>query len=380
MLEMKRYMALGVILAMTAASTPVEAQLKGLLRKKAEEAIGKKPEPAKPAPAPAPTSAPAPTPATAEPASPSPTPAATAGRAAAPAAEKKAGSALDVAALPVRQSAVQVLRSQVNLRANGDWDQLPYIPPAATAAAYALGDSARAALVETVGSALKGLVMSAAFLAEHNDFIKSEHQGVDHGIKGVVGIEEAMKKNDLKLLEAIQAREMVAMSVEQVRAVPLDYLKKEFLQELVKWKERAANPKLRDRAKYQKIVAIAQPIEAATDEKFLRGYAVIKSIDFGGPDTEEAVFAMHARVKQEKEQIAYDSHSLRGQLRQQMTTFVAIASKVNFDAPTVEKGGTTMFVNAADERQGALWKACFRAGEASTAAALKLARAWLTEL
>ena len=46
-------------------------------------------------------------------------------------------------------------------RANGDWDQLPYIPAAATAAAYGLSDSARAALVETVGAALKTLVMSA---------------------------------------------------------------------------------------------------------------------------------------------------------------------------------------------------------------------------
>ena len=75
---------------------------------------------------------------------------------------------------------------------------------AATAAAYALSDSARVTLVETVGSALKTLVMSAAYLADHDAFIKSEHQGVDHGLKGVVTIEEAMKKNDLKQIEAIQ--------------------------------------------------------------------------------------------------------------------------------------------------------------------------------
>ena len=85
-------------------------------------------------------------------------------------------------------------------------------------------------------------------------------------------------------------------------------------------------------------------------------------------------------VKQELEQAAYDSHNLKGQLKQQLTAFVAIASKVNFNAPTVEKGKKTIFVNAADERQGALWKASFRAGEASTTAAIKLARAWLTEL
>jgi hypothetical protein len=53
---------------------------------------------------------------------------------------------------------------------------------------------------------------------------------------------------------------------------------------------------------------------------------------------------------------------------------------VNFAAPTVEKGETEVFVNPADERQGALWKACFRAGAAPTAAALALAKAWLAEL
>ena len=154
------------------------------------------------------------------------------------------------------------------------------------------------------------------------------------------------------------------------------------MENLPKWKQQAANPKNSERAKYQKMVAKAQSIETlpASDEKFKRGYAVIKSIDNGGPDTEDAVYAIHARSKQEQEQAAYDAHSLKGQLKQQLTTFVAIASKVNFNAPTVEKNKKTMFVNAADEKQGAIWKACFRAGEASTAAALKLAKAWLAEL
>ena len=105
-------------------------------------------------------------------------------------------------------------------RDNGDWDQLPYIPAAATAAAYGLSDSARVTLVETVGAALKTPRDVAGLLAEHDAFIKNEHQGVDHGLKGVVTIEEAMKKNDLKAVEAIQMRMMVAMSVDQVRTSP----------------------------------------------------------------------------------------------------------------------------------------------------------------
>jgi ribosomal protein S30 len=224
--------------------------------------------------------------------------------------------------------------------------------------------------------------MSAAFQAEHEASIKSEHQAVDHGLKGVVGVAEAMKKNDLKTIEAIQLREVVAMGVDQVRTVPPEALKQAFTEDLADWNKRAADPKRRDRAKYQKLVARAQPLEAlpAKDEKFLLGYAVLKSIDNDGPDTEEAVLAIHKRVHDEREQAAWDAHNLKGRLKQQLTAFVAIASKVNFNAPTVEKSGTTMFVNAADEKQGAIWKACFRAGEAPTAAALKLAKAWLLEL
>jgi hypothetical protein len=360
---MKRQIILVLALAIAAASATADAQVGGLLRKKAGEVLGKKPE-------------------TAAPASPAAAPAPAGTRAAAPAAEKKSVDPLDVSALPVRQSAVQVLRDRINARDNGDWDQLPYIPAAATAAAYGLSDSARATLVETVGAALKSLVMSPAFMTEHDAFIKSEHQGVDHGLKGVVTVEDAMNRKDFKAIEAIQVRQMVAMNADMALTMPADFLKEEFQKELPRWKERAADPKNSGRVKYQKMVAAAKPIEALTpaDEKFRRGYAVIKSIDAGGPETEEAVFALSTRVKQEREQAAYDSHSLKGQLKQQLTAFVAIASKVNFNAPTVEKGKKTVFVNAADERQGAIWKGCFRAGEAATAAAVKVARAWLTEL
>lgn len=374
---MKRQIALGLALVLVVASAATEAQVGGFLKKKAGEVLGGKPKPA-PAPQAAPTpdpdadAAPAPAPATTS----KTTPAAT------PNAEKAAVSPLEESALPLRQSADLILRGRGNERPNGDWGQLPFIPPAAVADAYGLGESAQVALVETVGTALKTLVMSTAFVSEHNTYIKSEHQAVDHGLKNIVTMEDAVKKNDLKTTEAIQMREAVPMGVDQVRSLPADYAKMLFEQELAEWTEQAAKPALSDRAKYQKLVAKAAPLEglAGGDEKFLRGYAVLKSIYNDGPDSEDAVFAIHQRVVQEREQAAYDTHNLKAQLRQQLTMFVAVAAKVNFDAPTVEKNGKTLFTNAADERQGALWKACFRAGAAPTAAAVKLAKAWLAEM
>lgn len=351
---MRRQMALGLALAMVISSAAVDAQIGGLLKRKAGEIVGgKKPAPAEPAPA---------TPAPATPA---------------PGGAKKGSSAksdpLAIGDLPVSQSTTAFLRGET---------ELPFIPSATVAAARVLGESAQVALVDTAGAAVKALVMSPAFLAQHNEYIKSQHQAVDHGIKGVVSMEDALKKNDLKTLEALQRDQMVAMGVDMVANYPGDALKGELTSELKRWQTYAADPKRRDRAKYQKMVGIAQTIESlpGTDEKFKRGYAVIKSIDNDGPDTEAAVYAIHQRFKDEKEQAAYDQHNLTVQLRARLTSFIATASKVNFTAPTVEKQGKTVFVNAADEKRSALWKACFRAGEAPTAAAVKLAKAWLSEL
>jgi len=361
---MMRQIAVVLALVTMVASTGVEAQLGGLLRKKAGEVLGGKK---------APPPAPAPEPAAPTGGDPGEAP---------PASGKAAESPLEVSELPVRQSADQALRGRLGTRENGDWDSLPFIPPAAVAAAYALGESAQVALVETVGAALKSTVMSTAFMAEHDDYIRQAHKAVDHGLTGVVSMEDAVKRNDTKALEAIQLRQTVAVQVEFTRSMPADLLKTQFDEELAGWKKQAANTGRRDRAQFQKLVAAAQPLEslAPGDEKFRNGYAVLKSIENGGPETEAAVFALYERETKEQEQLAYDEYNLKGQLRRHLTSFVAIASKVNFSAPTVEKNGTTLFVNPADERQGALWKACFRAGEAPTAAAIKLARAWLAEL
>jgi hypothetical protein len=360
-MDMTRQMALGLALAMVISSAAVDAQFGGLIKRKAGEIVGGK-KPAVPG-----SSAPT------EPASPTP---ATGG--AKKGTATKSSDPLAISELPVRQSVDHVLLG----RSDDGERQLPYFPSAAVVAARALGESAQVALVDTVAAAVKSLVTSPAFRAEHNEYIKKEHQAVDHGIKGLVSMEDAVKKNDLKTIEAQQKNGMVVMGVDMVANYPGDALKGELTNELKRWRTYAANPNKSDRAKYQKMIGVAQTIESlpATDEKFKRGYAVIKSIEHGGPDTEAAVYAIHARYYQEKEQTAYDRHNLTVQLRAQLTNFIATASKVNFTAPTVEKDGMTVFVNAADEKRSALWKACFRAGAAPTAAAVKFAKAWLAEL
>ena len=137
---------------MVLASISVHAQVGGLLRKKAGEVIGGKKT--TPAPAPAPET---PTPGETGSSTPAPSSETVTANANTAPATKTSVSPLELSELPVRESADQVLRGRVMPRANGDWDQLPYIPRAAVAAAYALGESARVALVDTVGSAVKAL-------------------------------------------------------------------------------------------------------------------------------------------------------------------------------------------------------------------------------
>lgn len=357
--------AVGLVLAM-AGSTAVEAQLGGLLKKKAGEVLGgKKAPPADPA---------TPAPGTGTP----PSSPGGGDAAAAPGAEKTAVSPLDESVLPFRRSADEVLRG-----GSGGWAELPSIPAAAVAAAYALDEAAQVALVEKVGAALKALVMSDTFVKEHDAYIKSEYGAANHGLTDVVTLEEAMKKNDFAALREITARQQAATLVEFAETVPAEMLAQDFNQRLAYWKEHAATARGDDRAKYQKLVSLAGPLDGVlqTDEaRFRRAYAVLKSIELDGPDTEAAVFAASERVKNEAEQAAWNRHNLKGQLKRQLSSFITIASKVDFEAQTLEKNGKTRFANAAYERQNALWKACFRAGKAPTEAGVALAKAWLAEL
>ena len=120
---MTRQMALGLALAMVISSAAVDAQIGGLLKRKAGEIVGGK----KPA-APAPTE-------------PSPATPATGGG-------KKATSAksdpLAISDLPVSQSTTAFLRGET---------ELPFIPSTTVAAARVLGESAQVALVDTAGAA-----------------------------------------------------------------------------------------------------------------------------------------------------------------------------------------------------------------------------------
>jgi hypothetical protein len=357
-----------VLVLLLMAPALVHAQLGGLLKKKAGEALKGKP------PAPPPTESTKPAGSASAP-SPAPAPASK--------SEPKApASPLDISESDLTGKANQVLRELFPPQ-NGDWDQLPYIGRNVVAAAKVLDEPARVAFVEKVGAAFKTLVMSDTFAKTYADSIKQEHDAVDHGITGLVSTEDLLRRQDMAAFEARTKGESAAAIVDNMESQDAKTLQVLISQNLESWTRNAENVKRKDRAKYQKMVRDAQALQAlgtSDVQKLRRGVAVLYSMDQGGPDTEEALYALRDRSRAESEQIAWDQYNLKSVLRKQLTAFVALVPTVDFAAATKEGDGKVLFVNPAHERKGQVWKACFRAGKPVSTRAMEMAQAWLKEL
>jgi len=368
---------LAVAAVLCVASVGVDAQLGGLLKKKAAEVVKPKSAPAETKPAPAETK-PAPGPATAgasAPATPAPAPAAKPEPA-------KSGDPLDISNLDLTSNVNRLVQEEEPVP-EGEWNQMPYFGSATTAALRLLDDNGRVGFIEKTGPAIKAFVQSDTFGKSHADFIRQRFDAVDHGIKGAVGLDQLMKKKDYAGMDAFSRRQTVVNLVENVEEQSAADIQRTLGYELENWRKSAQTATGKNKAKYERYVRDGEALVAfGTSDmtKLRRGYAVLKSIDLGGPDTEDSLYGMYSKAKQEKQQIAWDEHNLRSVVQQQLSAFVLVAASVDFAAETVMKNGKEKFVKAAYEKKGALWKACFRAGQPATNAAKQFAEAWLKEL
>ena len=294
---------------------------------------------------------------------------------------KPAASPLEISELNLADRAKQVFAELEMTK--GDWAELPYIPNKAVAAAKALDEPARVAFVEKLGAAFKALVMSDTFAATHAAFIKERYKAVDHGLKGAVSMEQLQKRGDMASLQTAMKRQVPVMAVQMTANMSAEDIQRMLASDLQEWRKNADNPKRSDRAKYQRWVRQGDALVAlGTSDivKLRRGYAVIKSEDLEGPNTEDALYAAYDAAIAADEQAAWDQHNLKSVLKQYLTAFVALVPTVDFNAATVQKGGMTRFATPAHEAKGAVWKACFRAGKGPSTAALQVAQGWLKEL
>lgn len=139
-----------------------------------------------------------------------------------------------------------------------------------------------------------------------------------------------------QVLKVLVPRMLTVLTVITVLTVPRSENVKE-------WTRNANNVKRSDRTKYAKLVTQAQAIQdlsKSDPDKFRRGYAVLVSAEADGLDTEEALFGAQAAVENDKEQLLWDTHNLRGALKRLLAQAVAEAPTVDFAAPTVQKSAS----------------------------------------
>lgn len=266
---------------------------------------------------------------------------------------------------------------------SGDWSTLPAIPAKTLAAARALDEASRVAFAQKAAMAFKAIVMSDPFQKAHSQYIAKQYKAVDHHLTDIADPEALMKAGKMTEAQAVMQRQQVAALAASFAEMEPPMIQMMLAQQSKDWAKRANEPARKDRAKYQKMSALAQSLQALGPndaEKLRRGYTVLMSMETGGFDSEEAIAAAVDRAKQEEEQLAWNKYNLRAMLKTQLSTFVALVPTVDFAAQTTPKKNVLVFTNPAYEKKGAGWKACYRAGQGPTTAVLAIAQTWLREI
>lgn len=290
-----------------------------------------------------------------------------------------------MAAIGITESALQSQFERVT-RQKGDGLTLTILGQKPLAAAKALSEPLQVALMRELATAAKTIMMSPAFQSGHDAFIAKEYKAVNHGIK-VKTLEQvaqgATSKAGTSEFELKMKREMSALYVQLAMESKIEDLKMMFDESLKEWTREANQAKGSDKAKYAKLVAQSAAIKdlsVSDPDKFRRGYAVLRSAEADGLDTEEALFGAQASSQKDNEQLMWDQHNLRGALKRVLAQVVAEAPTVDFAAQTVQKNSSLVFVNPGYEKKSVVWKAMYRAGKGPSAAGVEAARAWLKEL
>jgi hypothetical protein len=288
-----------------------------------------------------------------------------------------------MASIGVTEAALQSQFERAT-RQKGDGLMLSILPPKALASAKALSEPLQVALMKELALAAKTIMMSPAFQSAHEAFIAKEYKAVNHGIK-VKTAEQTLAGVNSKAgadeFELKMKRDMAGMFVQMAMDTRIEDLRMMLDEEIKDWTTQAARPKADP--KYKKLLAQAtaiKPLSVSDPDKFRRGYAVLRSTEADGLDTEEALFGAQASSAKDSEQLMWDQHNLRGALKRVLTQVVAEAPTVDYAAKTVQKNSSEIFVNPAYEKKSVIWKAMFRAGKAPSAAGVEVARAWLKEL
>jgi hypothetical protein len=247
----------------------------------------------------------------------------------------------------------------------------------------ALGGPARARTVKELVQAAKAYSSTPAFAKLYEGWIASRYGAVNHGIQVPDQAQQmaAMGKPDAMKNMMAQAAAEIAKNYAQMPVASMRIL---FPNDLKNWTNNPRTPQ------QQKIAAKAKEIAPMLDSnpaEFARQYALLKSMEMGGPDTWDGIEAASAAQgkaqagqKLVEEQRAYNEHVLKVELKKRLQAFVTLARGVDFTAQTQERARRVVFVNPDYENKSSSWKMLYRLGKEPTQAAVAAAEAWLKEL
>jgi hypothetical protein len=244
----------------------------------------------------------------------------------------------------------------------------------------AMNEESRANFLRELLPVVKSVILSPEYQTIHENYIRTSHQAVNHGVQ--VQSQPEAAEDVLSQMQALQQQVAAQMAL-AMRQMPIEGIKMLYAQDLENWKQQANDEENSDRAKFQKLVARArkaEPLLTSNPEEFKKEFSRMKSIEAGGSGDDAAINAASDDGKKQREQQAWNEYNLKNLLKRRLSEFVEVASTVDFTAQTTGEGRNRKFVDVQHERKPSEWKTLYRLGKAPTMAALDFARQWLKEL
>ncbi len=241
------------------------------------------------------------------------------------------------------------------------------------------GPAERAQEVRDLAAYAKKYVSTPAFEKTYNEWIKTQYHAVDHGMKidPQADAQKAIANGGVEQMQS-QIGAMIAQSMEQI---PPQMLKMLFDQDLANWKDDTDKANIYAQAKQ------IAPLFQTNPEAWKKQYLLLKSASMGGPSTDAGMAAANASTAKSQadatvrnEQMAYDQHKLKVELKKKLQDFATLARSVDYAAQVQTRDRFQYFMKPEYERKSSAWKTLFRLGKEPSLAAATAAEQWSREL
>ncbi len=252
-----------------------------------------------------------------------------------------------------------------------------------------MNDAARAGLVRECGLAAKAFVVSPAFRAGYDAYIKNAYRAVDHGITATASNPEASNRQGGAAAPQAPGNNMMRDMyrkgvVERLPSVgKYDKDTIGMMAGVDKGLMDTSNPSTpAEKAAVVKAKAMLEEAAKLAAADIAKAREIYKAalMTAAGLQDEAQAKASEDDDRRKEEQQNYDRMRLQPNLKKKLVAFVSIVKTVDFNAATTMKDGKRIFVNRAYEGRDDFWKMLYRLGPGGANAAAQIAQQWAAEL